>query len=133
MRTLFSLMAALLLTFGLATAVSAQEDDASTDEAPAVTNEGDEETASAGDAAAADTEEGEVAVADDVVAVDTDDDGGDDNGGDDGGDDGAPAAPPTNLPTTGVGAFGGAGTGILAAIFGLFATASAAVSMRLRR
>lgn len=129
MRTLFSLLAALVLTFGLATAVSAQDDDA--DDAPTVTNEGDEESATAGDAAAADTDEGEVATAGDATAVDVDD--ADDDGGDDGGDDGAPAAPPTNLPTTGVGAIGGAGTGILAAIFGLFATASAAVSMRLRR
>ncbi len=124
MRTLFSLLAALMLTFGLATAVSAQDTDA-----PVATDEGEEESAVAGDAAAADTAEGEVAVADDVVAVDTDDaDDGDDNG-----DDGGTTAPPTNLPKTGIGAVGGAGTGLLAAIVGLFATATAAVSMRLRR
>ncbi|MDQ3467723.1 MAG: hypothetical protein M3411_05735 [Chloroflexota bacterium] len=127
MRTLFSLLAALMLTFGLATAVSAQDSDE-----PVATNEGEEESAVAGDAAAADTAEGEVAVADDVVAVDTDDaDDGDDNGDD--GDDGGTTAPPTNLPKTGIGAVGGAGTGLLAAIVGLFATATAAVSMRLRR
>lgn len=136
MRTIFTaLVAALLLTFGVATAVVAQDDTSTeTDSDVSVTNDGDEESATAGDASAADTDEGETATAGDVTATDTDDDDDTSTPGDGGsGTTTTTTTTATNLPRTGVGSAGAANAGLLVALFGLAAVGLGAAAWRLRR
>ena len=130
MRTIFTaLVAALLLTFGVATAVAAQDAEATAEAGPAATSTDGTDTAAAGDAVAVDDDCDEAATAGDAVAVDDDDEC----------EVPAPAPqtpgttkPPTNLPRTGVGASGGANAGLLVTLFGA-AVGLGAAAWRVRR
>ena len=129
MRTMLTaLIAALLLTFGVATAVAAQDAE-ETPEGPTATSTDGVDTAAAGDAVAVDDDCDEAATAGAVVAVDDDDECEEAP---------APQAPrttttTTNLPRTGAGATVGGQGSLLVALFGVAAVAFAAAAYRLRR
>ena len=135
MRTMLTaLIAALLLTFGVATAVAAQEDAEATAEGPTAVSTDDVDTAAAGDAVAIDDDCDEAATAGAAVAVDDDDECEEAP---------APQAPETprttttttttNLPRTGAGATVAGQGSLLVALLGVAAVTMAAAAYRLRR